>query len=125
MGKIDGWLGSTPSLSGYLAGHNHATDIARVINAKSTDITIYRDGANLAAQTVRIEDLDSPRIMVNDVGVQFQAEAVVIGVQNHDTLDDTDIQVGDRFAVNGVSYEVRAVSNSHEFTVNAYCTIRK
>ena len=82
--------------------------IAEIITDKSTQIVISRNGANLAAQTVRIVKPGSlsPREFISEAGKQVTADVLVLG----DTL--LDIERGDRFAVGGVAYQAIFVDKS-------------
>ncbi len=82
-----------------------AADMWTRIQDQPSVIVIRREGAMLAAQTVRIEmgdtareDLDVRRGLNVTPGVQ---RAVVFGMRGHATVADTDIQRADRFVVNG------------------------
>lgn len=88
------------------------------ISEQPTTITIRRGTASggslmLDPQTVRVEygssareDLDVRRGLNITPGVQ---RAVVFGVRNHPTVDDTDIQRSDRFVIDTAEFEVVAV----------------
>lgn len=84
----------------------------RLIQRNPTSITIYRDGATLAAQTVRIT-VDS-RVMnqaENEAGGRMSERACIVhGIRQHPTVTDTDIRVNDRFAIGETSYEVYEVA---------------
>ena len=89
---------------------DRAVDAWRRINEKPTSISMKRDTGNaVAAQTVRIEWGSSSGGSGERAGAGGQSSiryGVVFGVHGHATVDDTDIQRGDRFTVNGYQYRV-------------------
>ena len=57
MPDIDAWAGDSFPLGGWTDDVDDAVDMARLIQAKSTSITVVRDGTAQNAQTVRIEEV--------------------------------------------------------------------
>jgi len=108
MANFDTWLtqGNEP-----ISVTSRAVDAWNRINRNPTSITIIqKDETELAAQTVRIEfdnSMDSERKGDGGGGgMSARRDAIVFGVKNHPTVTDTNIQRGDRFAVNGQIYRV-------------------
>jgi len=78
----------------------------RRIQDRATSLVLDRDGVAQAAQTVRL-DYDATYFPQEDAtGISARRELVVFGVVDHPTVTDTDIRVGDRFAVAFDHYEV-------------------
>lgn len=86
---------------------DRAVDAWKRINDKPASVVFKRNGANLSAQTVRVE-LDNGGSRGQNTGVRVQG-AVVYGVKDHPTVADTDMQVGDRFRWAGKQYEIGVV----------------
>jgi hypothetical protein len=122
---IDAWAGNTFPLSSWLADVSEAVDAARIVGDKITSITIIRTGVALDAQNVRIEDLSNrPRSYQTEAGETALAEVLIVGYKNHATITDTDIQRGDRFALDGISYRVVAVVPGLVDCLQAFATTR-
>jgi len=123
MPDIDAWAGSTFPLGGWL-DIDDAYDAARLISDKSTSIIVVRSGVELDAQTVRVEALGRPRPYLTEAGETAHADVVIIGYKGHPTIDDTDLQRGDRFAVGGQGYEIVMVAPGLEHSLQAYAKVR-
>ena len=123
MPDIDAWAGSTFPLGGWF-DVDDAYDTARLITDKSTSVTVVRDGAELAAQTVRIEEMGRPRPYLTEAGETAHADVLVLGYKGHPSIDDTDLQRGDRFAVDGQGYEIVMVTPGLEHSLQAYAKVR-
>ena len=122
--SIDAWAGNTFPLGDWL-DVDDAVDAARLIQDKATSITVIRSGTALDAQTVRIEDLTNrPRSYESEAGQTGQADVVILGYKGHPTIDDTDLQRGDRFAVEGQGYEVVMVAPGFSDCLQAYAKVR-
>lgn len=125
MPDIDAWAGSVFPLSGWLDDISASVDTARILADKSSSIVLVRAGVTQAAQTVRIEDLrDRPRSFQTEGGDTGLAEILILGYKNHPTITDTDIQRGDRFALDGMGYRVVAVVPGLTDSVQAFATMR-
>lgn len=108
-----------PDLDGLLAQRNfrplNAT--ARAVAAwnrildRSTSIVVYRGNpaSAQAAQTVRIEFDNERSTLKTDAGVASVRRAVIFGVRNHPTVDDTDLQKDDRVRLSDGDYRVIGV----------------
>ena len=123
MPSIDNWTGSSAPLSSYL-DVDQGVDTAILIADKSTSITLIRDGAALAAQTVRIEQLDADSSVGSQGRETGTYDVGIIGYKGHPTMADTDIRRGDRFAVAGVLYEVGMLMPGEVNSVQAYAKVR-
>jgi hypothetical protein len=87
---------------------HRAIRTARRIADAPVSITVYRDGVELDAQTVRIDraTLTTKRQGAdNNVSIE-ETPYIVTGYKDHPTIDDTDIERGDRFEYESVVYSV-------------------
>jgi hypothetical protein len=123
MPDIDAWAGNTFPLGDWF-DIDDAVDAARIISDKSVSITVVRDGAAQDAQTVRIEEAGRGRSYQSEAGETGQIDAVILGYKGHPSIDDTDIQRGDRFAYEGQGYEVVRVSPGLPDSLQAYARVR-
>lgn len=98
--------------------------LGSLIPLKSTSITAIRNGVSLGAQTVRLETLSSQRQVVDETGRTYGIDAMVLGYKNHPSIADTNLQAGDTFKANGVSYEVVIVMPAHTDCLQAYLRVR-
>jgi hypothetical protein len=84
----------------------------RRIEDRATSVTILRGSVTLDAQTVRIEFDDSQSSGQSVVGAGGSAEQhslILFGVVGHPSVDDTDLERGDRFAQGTMVYEIKTV----------------
>lgn len=123
MPDMDAWMGDAFPLAGW-TGADSSRDVARMIADRPTSIIVDRAGEALAVQTVRIEAPGQPRQAAGPAGVTVVAEALVIGYKGHPTIADTDLQVGDRFTVGGVAYEIVALVPGLTAGLQAYARVR-
>lgn len=96
-----------------LRGVNHAQRAIlawRRIQDDPVSITLYRDETPLASQTVRIQWRVSLTENQTDRAEGVEREVIIFGVKDHPTVADTDIQDGDLFKKDGVSYEIEDVA---------------
>lgn len=101
---------------------NRAAGIVQMIQDHPTSVTIDRAGTVLAAQTVlAVEARSGARLVQGPAGNPAELTLVLIGVQNHDTLDDFDVQKGDRFRLWNTNWRVIAVRKYHNWVVEAHC----
>ncbi|HRF96734.1 MAG TPA: hypothetical protein PLZ51_16115, partial [Aggregatilineales bacterium] len=71
---------------------------------------VNRAGADLPAQTVRIEYSESERVVTGEAsGVSAIRDVIVYGVKGHATIANTDLKYGDRFAFDGAVFRVLVV----------------
>jgi len=105
MADFNAWLAQGNEA---ISATNRAVDAWNRIQRNPTSITLVRGAVEQSAQTVRIEfdnAVDS-EYRGDGGGISSGRDAVIFGVKNHPTVDDTDIQRGDRFAINGQQYRV-------------------
>jgi hypothetical protein len=121
----DSWTGNSFP-SGWTGTLDPAVDAARIVADKTTSITAVRAGSALDAQNVRLEGLSGRGRQVQTApGITAQVDVLIIGYKSHPAVDDTDLQVGDRFAVGGVSYEVINVVPGLVNQFQAYAKVRR
>lgn len=89
-----------------------AQSIWRIILRDPRSIEVTRNGVEMGAQTVRIENDNTNRDSRADVGRIAVQRLTVYGVTGHPSVDvpDTDIEQGDRFWLDNNEYEVRQVN---------------
>lgn len=106
MTTFDMWRGSSIAA---LDATGRAIATWQLIQRYPTSITLVREGsADLAAQTVRVEADSSVRSVRGQSNAQTERRQMLLfGVAGHPTVPDTDIESGDRFALNGQVYRVR------------------
>lgn len=124
MPDIDEWAGNSFPLSTWAADWDPAVDAAQIIADRSTSITIVRNGTAQDAQTVRIEDFRNRNSPSTDAGMTGITDVLIIGYKGHPTIDDTDIQRGDRFVISGEMYEVEIVVPGLNNQLQAYAKVR-
>lgn len=98
MSRIDDWL--LPNRLPIPTAATRAASVWAWIQRKPTSITVVRDGAAIAAQTVRLE-LSGPGEQQQDTGVSARRTINVFGVQGHASVTDTSLRRGDNFQANG------------------------
>jgi len=96
-----------PDLSAW--GADRTEDTAARIAAQPVSIVVIRDGATLAAQTVRVEPYGWPGQQRGENATTANAGVIVTGYKDHATIADTDLQRGDRFMVEGQMVTVTAL----------------
>ena len=97
-----------PDLSTWDA--DRTEDTAARIAAQPVSIVVIRDGATLAAQTVRVEPYGGwPDQQRGENATTANAGVIVTGYKDHATIADTDLQRGDRMMVEGQMVTVTAV----------------
>jgi hypothetical protein len=94
----------------------------RRINDKPVTVTLRRAGTPLDPQTVRVEGSGARRSGTLDTtnASPTVGTVTVVGVRGHPTLDDFDVQVGDRFGLEGSIYTVLSVTH-HAGETQALC----
>ena len=123
--NIDAWSGNEFPLGDWVDDVSQAVDTAKILADKSSSIVLIRAGVPLAAQSVRIEDLrDRPRSYQTEAGETGLAEILILGYLDHPTITDTDIQRGDRFALDGAGCRVVAVMPGLLNSLQAFATMR-
>ncbi len=78
------------------------------ISRKPTSVVFKKpDGTSTATQTVRIEPYSTSDVEATDVsGTTESRRYIVLGVRNHPTVPDTDINVGYMFGINKERFRV-------------------
>jgi hypothetical protein len=100
--NLDNFLGSGEAI----AAGSRAVDAWRRISEKPSSITLVRGTTELAEQTVRVEYSAAVREVQGSTGRSSVRDVIVFGIQDHPTLDDTDIQRDDLFKHDGVQFRV-------------------
>lgn len=119
MPSFDGWL--TGALPFGWANPNIAVNVGNIIADKSVSIIVTRDGAQLAAQTVRIEPIGNPAQRKSDGSLVGQETVMALGYKGHPSITDTDLTRGDRFFCGGLMYEVAQVQPGYTDRLIAIC----
>jgi hypothetical protein len=124
MPKIDAWQGNAFPLADWLSDIDQSTDTARLIADKPVDITPIRGGVAQPTEAVRVEFLSRPREVETGGGNTAMVDTLVLGYKGHPTLNDTDLQRGDRFALAGQQYDVVVIAPGLDSQLQAYCKVR-
>lgn len=107
--------------AGYATGRIHVNGDEikamlawRRIEQRGTVVRLYRAGAYLPEQTVRVEySTGAPKTAGSDVSRSSERDVILFGVRGHPwgSVIDTDIAVGDRFVLAGetITYQVESV----------------
>ncbi len=99
----------SPSWTPTAASRAEATWL-RIQEKPSSVVLVRGTSTTLAAQTVRLEyGNQMPSESQGGAGASSKQGLIVFGVRDHETVADTNIQRGDRFAVSGSQYRVIAV----------------
>lgn len=114
----------SPNFDNWLGSEGQPIALAELISYKSTSITIVRGSTTLDAQTVRLETLGSQRQILGQNGQTHIVDAMILAPFNHPTLTDGDLQAGDRFNVDGVSYEVVIKMPAHVDCIQCFAKVR-
>lgn len=95
--------------SGAIDAESRAVDALNRIVRDPSSVVLVRDGATIAAQTMRVEFSGTGEEGANATGRSGRQRCVLFGVKNHPTATDTNIQARDRFAINEKQFEVISV----------------
>jgi len=108
-----------PDFDKYLMDNEAIDAVARAVDAWNrilrdpVSIVIVREGASLAAQTIRIEsDSTTSGLQASSsAGTSAKIRHVIFGVKGHPVTSvvNTDVKRGDRFAYGGAQYEIKTV----------------
>lgn len=114
MPTINQWMTTTDKAGRWKAEIENAGrslhELHRFIAEKSVSIVLIRNSVSLSAQTVRIEQTRiQPDVNVGPAGREHRSNAVLLGYKDHPTIPDLDIKAGDKFEVDGTSFEVRLI----------------
>jgi hypothetical protein len=121
--RLDTWL--TGALPFGWANPNIAVNVGNIIADKSSSIVVTRDGAQLAAQTVRIEVIGNPAQRKSDGALVGTNTVMVLGYKDHPTVADTNLTRGDRFFSGGIMYDVIMVQPGYTDRLIAICEARR
>lgn len=119
MPSFDGWL--TGALPFGWANPNIAVNVGNIIADKSTSVVVTRDGAQLVAQTVRLEPIGNPAQRTATGALVGAGAVMVLGYKGHPTVTDTNLTRGDRFLSGGMMYEVVQVQPGYTDRLIAIC----
>ena len=123
--RIDAWSGNSFPLGDWLDDVARGVDTALLISEQPVSIIVDREHVGkLAAQTVRIDALRTPRQVQAEGGVVITADALVVGYAGHPTIADTDLQPGDRFVADGRAYEIVGILPALADALHALARIR-
>jgi hypothetical protein len=117
--RLDSWL--TGALPFGWANANIAVNVGNIIADKSISIIVTRDGAQLAAQTARLEPIGDPSQRSSDNALTANSTVMILGYKGHPTITDTNLTRGDRFFVGGIVYEVVQVQPGYTDRLIAIC----
>lgn len=132
MNRADRWLGNKRVNAQRGNVEVRSMDTARLIAERPSTIVLQRKqiGANttmfLAPQTVRIELVQSIRNATEARNLQLdisQQYCVLIGLRDHPTLPNLDIQRADTFYFQGLAYEVIEFFNTIPGRLLASCQV--
>lgn len=100
-----------------------AADVARMIQDRPTSITLKRGATVLDGQTVLAtqERSGAAQDVRGEAGTAGIGRLMLLGVQNHATLDDFDVKRGDRFSYGGMSWHVAVVQQHVPGVIEAHC----
>lgn len=102
-----------PDMSKYFDTSKERAERAwQRIQERPANIVIVRGKSiTLAEQSVRVEYMSAERgVRGEDDSESSMRDIYVFGIQNHDTLPDTDIQRGDRFTFNDQIWRVDSLA---------------
>lgn len=119
MPSFNGWL--TGALPFGWANPSIAVNVGNIIADKSISIVVTRDGAQLAAQTVRLEQIGDPTQRKSDGALVGKSVVMVLGYKGHPTVTNTNLTRGDRFFYGGIIYEVIQVQPGYTDRLIAIC----
>jgi hypothetical protein len=109
------WMGweDENALEGWLDQLNRSGGVAFMMGHQGVSITLVRNGAPLASQTVLLVPASGARSSTPEekgaAGVGAKDYVFVIGTRAHPVLPDLDIAKGDMFTVGGARYTVTYV----------------
>jgi hypothetical protein len=108
-----------PTYSAW-ASESHADAIADIIAAKSVSTgTILRANSTVAAKTVRLETLSSPRQVLGANGQTYMIDALLLAAYG------AGFKPGDRFTVSSQTFEVESVMPGHIDCEQVYLRLRR
>jgi hypothetical protein len=109
MPDMNKWLMSNDAIDPA----SRAVDAWNRITLDSVSIVVVREGASLAAQTVRVgPDSTAASLEVkSDAGTTGKVRHVIFGVRDHpdESVLDTSLKRGDRFAYRGAVFQIMQI----------------
>lgn len=121
MPDFDAFWGSRGKAASLWDDPNRAVDVATMIQDHPTSVTLTRGSTPLEAQNVLANTSQSPTVPSGAGGQPGQDRLVLIGTRDHDTLDDFDVQKGDRLMLNGTAWRVIMVDKTYPGQTVATC----
>lgn len=106
---------------------NRAESVEFMIGHRGVNITLVRNATPITAQKVLVVPQGQGNPSRNDTPASSGAMQVMVlvGLRDHATLADFDVQRDDRFVHLGASYVVRFVDNSMPGKTEAYAEARQ
>ena len=106
MAKIDAWAATGSQGTTWVQQADRGYDTARRIAERPTTIVVTRNGAQLAAQIVRIDPLEGrpTETPVMSGGSEADMRVLVMGYRSTNGVTDTDLQRGDTFVTVPATY---------------------
>lgn len=109
MSRLGRWYGGGGRTRVAVTGQRAAKAWLRILD-RPYALTLYRASVALDEQTVRLEyDSNQASESMGEAGKVGRRGLIIFGIVGHPTLDDTDIERGDRFVYGGDTFEVEAV----------------
>jgi len=122
MPNWDAFWGGRGKAASLWDDPNRAVDVAQMIQDQPTSVTLNRAGTAQSAQTVLATTSGSSwRATQGPAGQPSSTTLVLIGVQNHPTLADFNVQKGDRFRLWNTNWTVMIVKKLYEQVIEAHC----
>lgn len=122
MPDFNAFWGGRGKASSLWDDPKRAVGIATMIQDHPTSVTLNRAGDVKDAQTVLATQAGRSVTQMRGAAGQPSGTALVlIGVQNHASLDDFDVQKGDRFRLWNTNWIVTLVKAHHDFVIEAHC----
>lgn len=116
MSRIDSFL-KAPNLSELAPSYPIGLISARL----GVAIALVRGASTLTAQTLILAPISGQSEVVGDAGRSERLRCVLIGYRGVSGQTDFDVQPGDRFAYQGVTYRVMVVDKQIAGRTEAHC----
>ncbi len=123
MPNFNTFWGGRGKASSFWDDPNRAVDIATLVSDHLTSVTLRRGVTTLSAQNVLATrpGRGTSRDTAGEAGVAGSDRLLLIGVQNHPTLADFNVQKGDSFRLFNTNYKVAYVISNNTQVIEAYC----
>lgn len=124
MTQLPNFLKWTGQAAAWIETVQRAPDVEFMAGYRTgAMISLTRGATILPAQLVAIAHARSQqKIITGAAGQVSKNEVTLIGVQNHPTLPDFDVQRGDRFSIGPTRYEVTFVETGLDGRIEAQAT---